>query len=107
LEVCHKFPYLIGFSKRISENKSIADLMERHEKYVSNIYEKIFHENIDSSLFKENIGIDEIINILMWTFEKIGENYLKRIEYGEIVKTDEISDEVDRYIEALRKGFYK
>jgi AcrR family transcriptional regulator len=107
LDVCRSYPYLMGFSKRIYENKSMDDLKEIYEKYVPNIYEKVYRENIDFSLFKEDLEIKEVMNIMIWTFEKMGENYLKRIESGETVKTDSISDEVDRYIEVLRKGFYR
>lgn len=107
LEVCRRYPYLMGFSKRFYENRSMDDMKEIFEKYVPNIYEKVYHENIDFSLFREDMGINEIMNILIWTFEKMGENYLKRIESGEVIETDDISDDVDRYIEVLRKGFYR
>jgi AcrR family transcriptional regulator len=107
LDVCRDYPYLMRFSKRIYENRSMDDLKATYEKFVPNLYEKVYHENIDFSLFKEDIGINEIMNILIWTFEKMGESYLKRIESGERVKNDAISDEVDRYIEVLRKGFYR
>jgi len=107
LDVCRKYPHLIEFSKRIYENKSIDDLKAIYEEFVPNIYEKVYYENIDFSLFKEDIEINEIMNIMIWTFEKMGENYLNRIKSGERVKIDAISNEVDRYIEVLRKGFYR
>lgn len=107
LEVCRKYPYLLEFSKRIYENKSMDELKVILEEYVPNIYDKVYHENIDFSLFKEDKEIKETMNILIWTFEKIGENYLKRIESGERIKIHELSDEVDRYIVVLRKGFYR
>ena len=107
LEVCHKYPHLIGFSKRITANKSIEELKAIHEEYAPNIYEKIYYKNIDFSLFKENIEVKEVMNILIWTFEKMGEDYLKRIKTGEEVNIDELSDEVDRYIKVLREGFYR
>lgn len=107
LEVYHKYPYLLGFFRRISAGKSIEDLKAIYEEHLPNIYERIYYENIDFSLFKEDIEIDEVMNILIWTFEKMGENYLKRIKTGEKVNIDEISDEVDRYIKVLRAGFYR
>ena len=107
LDVCREYPYLIGFSKRINANKSIEELKETYEKYVPNIYEKVYYKNIDFTLFKEDIEIKEVMNILIWTFEKMGENYLNRIKAGEEINIDDISDEVDRYIGVLRKGFYR
>lgn len=107
LRVCRKYPYLIGFSKRIYENKSMDDLKAIYEEFVPNIYEKVYYENIDFSLFKEDIEICKTMNILIWTFEKMGEDFLKRIESGERVKTDAISAEVDGYMEVLRIGFYR
>jgi hypothetical protein len=47
------------------------------------------------------------MNIFIWTFEKLGENYLNQIKFGEKVDTEEMSDEVDRYVDVLKKGFYK
>jgi len=107
LDVCREYPYLIGFAKRINANKSIEELKETYEKYVPNIYEKVYYKNIDFTLFKEDIEIKEVMNILIWTFEKMGENYLNRIKAGEEINIDKISDEVDRYIGVLRKGFYR
>ena len=107
LDVCREYPYLIGFAKRINANKSIEELKETYEKYVPNIYEKVYYKNIDFTLFKEDIEIKEVMNILIWTFEKMGENYLNRIKAGEEINIDDISDEVDRYIGVLRKGFYR
>jgi hypothetical protein len=47
------------------------------------------------------------MNIVVWTFEKLGENYLSKIRVGEKINTEEIAEEIDKYIEVLRKGFYK
>ena len=107
LDVCLKYPYLIGFSKRMNANKSIDELKEIYEEYVPNIYGKVYYKNIDFTLFKKDIEINEAMNILIWTFEKMGENYLNRIRGGEEINIDDISDEVDRYIKVLRKGFYR
>ena len=107
LDVCRKYPYLIGFSKRMNANKSIDELKEIYEEYVPNIYGKVYYKNIDFTLFKKDIEINEAMNILIWTFEKMGENYLNRIRGGEEINIDDISDEVDRYIKVLRKGFYR
>lgn len=107
LEIFRKYPYLIGFTKRINSDKSIEELKEMYEEYVPNIYEKVYSENIDFSLFREDVDIKEVMNILIWTFEKLGENYFTKIRAGEKIDIDEMSDEVDRYIEVLRKVFYK
>ncbi len=107
MEVLQKYPHLLGFSKRIAANKSIEELKEIYEEYVPDIYEKIYYKNIDFTLFREDIEINEVMNILIWTFEKLGENYLKKINAGEKVNIDEISEEANRYIKVLREGFYR
>lgn len=107
MEVLHKYPHLLGFSKRIAANKSIDELKVIYEEYLPNIYEKIYYKNIDFSLFEENIEIKEVMNILIWTFEKMGEDYLKKINAGMKVNVDEISDEANKYIKVLRQGFYR
>lgn len=107
LKLFHKYPYLIGFTKRINADKSIEELKKIYEEYVPNIYERIYSENIDFTKFREDIGIKEVMNIFVWTFEKLGEKYFNKIGVGEKINTEEIAEEVDKYIEVLRKGFYK
>ncbi|KUK71918.1 MAG: TetR family transcriptional regulator [Clostridiales bacterium 38_11] len=107
LDIFRKYPYLIGFTKRINIYKSIEELKVIYEKYVPNLYGKVYSKNIDFSLFREDIEIGSAMNILIWTFEKMGETYFNRISVGEEIDVDEMSKDVDKYIKALRKGFYK
>jgi AcrR family transcriptional regulator len=107
LEIFHEYPYLLGFTKSINSDKSIEELKAIFEEYIPDIYRKVYSENIDFSLFREDVEISEAINILIWTFDKLGESYFNRIRIGEIIDIDEMSAEVDKYIEALRKGFYR
>lgn len=107
LNIFRKYPYLIGFTKRINSNNSIEELKAKYEEYVPNIFGKVYIENIDFSLLREDIEIKEAMNILIWTFEKIGEDYFNRISIDERIEVDKMSEEVDKYIEILRKAFYK
>ncbi|MBV1758519.1 MAG: TetR/AcrR family transcriptional regulator; helix-turn-helix transcriptional regulator [Dethiosulfatibacter sp.] len=107
LEILRKYPHLIGFTKRINSYNSIEELKAIYEAYVPNIYEKVYSENIDFSLFREDIDIKVAMSILIWTFEKMGEDYFNKIRVGEEIDVDQMSIEVDKYIETLRKGFYK
>lgn len=107
LELFCKYPYLIGFTKRINADKSIEELIKIYEEYIPNIYERVYSENIDFTKFREDIGIKEVMNIFVWTIEKLGEKYFNKIKVGEKINTEEIKEEVDKYIEVLRKGFYK
>ncbi len=107
LDIFRKYPYLIGFTKRINTYKPIEELKVIYEKYVPNLYGKVYSRNIDFSLFREDIEIGSAMNILIWTFEKMGETYFNRISVGEEIDVDEMSKDVDKYIKALRKGFYK
>ncbi len=107
LEVLQNYPHLLGFSKRITSEKSIEELKEIYEEYLPNIFEKIYYKNIDFSLFRQDLEIKEVMNILIWTFEKMGEEYLKKTKIGESLNFDEMADEVDKYVKVLRKGFYR
>ncbi|HAE43500.1 MAG TPA: TetR/AcrR family transcriptional regulator [Clostridiales bacterium] len=107
MDILRKYPHLLGFTKRINSYSSIEDLKMIYGAYVPNLYEKVYSENIDFSLFREDIDIKAAMNILIWTFEKLGENYFNRIRVGEKIDVDEMAHDVDVYIEILRKGFYK
>ena len=107
MEVMHNYPYLLGFSKRINADKSTEELKAIYEEHLPNIFAKIYYKNIDYSLFREDVEITEVMNILIWTFEKMGEDYLKKIKIEEEINFDEMTDEVDRYVKVLRKAFYR
>ena len=107
LEFFRKYPYIIGFTKRIHGDKSIEELKRIYEEYVPNIYERVYSENIDFTKFREDVGMKEVMDIFTWTFEKLGENYLNKVRVGEKIDADEMSEEIDKYVEVLRKGFYK
>lgn len=107
LELFRRYPYLIGFTKKLNADRSIEELKKMYQEHIPNIYERVYSEYIDFTKFREDIGIKEIMNIVVWTFEKLGENYLSKIRVGEKINTEEIAEEIDKYIEVLRKGFYK
>lgn len=107
LELFHEYPYYIGFTKRINADKSIEELKKMYEENFPNLYQKVYFENIDFTKFREDIEIKEAMNIFIWTFEKLGENYFNKITAGEKINTEEIKKEADKYIEVLRKVFYK
>ena len=103
LDVIAKYPYMIEFGEKYKEQifqfTNVTAVYEWKEKF--------YKHNIDYSLFKEDIVLENALHILKWTFRGLYKELLKN--------SDEISesvilhqkDECDTYYELLVSSFYR
>jgi len=104
----NKYPYIYEFLKVVFEGKSVEEIQEVAGKHSADLTQKVYTYNIDFSLFRDEIDMEIAMNIIRWTFEKFG------VEVWEKGKSEEalidmrvVSEETDKYINTLRKAFYK
>lgn len=111
LKMLEKYPDIMRFVETAYAEDSIEvknEIESRNSGLTDNNLTKAF-EGIDVSKFKEGIDVEKAINIIIWTFEGIGNAEIKRakldpsapIDYLKVFKEGEI------YIEMFRKWFYK
>lgn len=108
LKMTDEYPYLFNFFSRIFENTSVEDMKKLTDKYSLGLIDKIYTQNIDFSLFRDDIDREKIFNTIDWTFEKYGEKIMEEIKNSnEKIDYKIIEKDIDEYIELFRKVFYK
>lgn len=108
MQMTNKYPHIYDFVILLYKDKTIDEIKEMSKEFSPSLMEKVYTYNIDYSLFNDEIDIQKAMSIIMWTFEKYGESYLKSKEAtGEPFDLDKIEKDFDEYIYILRKTLYK
>ena len=98
IAISKDYPYIYNFLSVVSKEQSDDGRTGNFMKENMDFIEKIYSFNIDLSLFREDIEIDQAMNIVRWTFEKILEED----------KADQTKrEEGEKYIKTLRYLLYK
>jgi len=111
IQLMNQYPDIFDFFVKatVEEDRDIKkDIVERNDKMTVNSFARLF-ANIDTSKFREGVEIDKAINIILWTFEGIGNRHLDKLKLlpAETNNYKEIFDDIANYIEILKKSFYK
>ena len=111
LELMNKYPDMFEFVKMVN-TENIPALSEKISEHnlekVNQSYAKIF-KNIDQTRFKDDIEIEDALNIIRWTLNGLSDRYritckqipLSQLDFG-LTK-----EEVNRYFRLFQKLFYK
>lgn len=103
-----RYPYIYDFVKIILEEKTFDNLREQTKGNTNDLENRIYTKNIDFSKFRDDIELEKIMNIISWTFEKFGEELIKKqILNGEDIDYPKMEGETEQYINILKKVFYK
>jgi AcrR family transcriptional regulator len=111
LELVGKYPDMFEFVKMVNtEDIPILSerISERNLEKVNQSYEMIF-KNIDETRFKDDIKIEDALNIIRWTLNGLSDRYrssCKQIPLSQL-DFDLTKDEVNRYFGLFKKLFYK
>ncbi|HCQ90528.1 MULTISPECIES: TetR/AcrR family transcriptional regulator [unclassified Clostridium] len=110
-ELLNKYPEMFRFIETayMETSKSVKkELDERKEKLIKINSIKVF-EGIDLSKFKEDIDVKKAINVIIWTFQGLGDEALKKAKLLSLDKPDysEVFAEADIYIDMFKNCFYK
>ena len=90
--------------------KKVEDIYEFYEKYgitFEQLLKEIYTRNVDYSLFSNPQEMEKNINIVQWTLEKYSEQSLFDINADEPLDYDQIADEIDEYLNILKRTMYK
>ena len=110
-ELLNKYPEMFRFIETayMETSKSVKkELDERKEKLIKINSIKVF-EGFDLSKFKEDIDVKKAINVMIWTFQGLGDEALKKAKLLSLDKPDysEVFAEADIYIDMFKNCFYK
>jgi len=110
-ELLNKYPEMFRFIETayMETSKSVKkELDERKEKIIKINSIKVF-EGFDLSKFKEDIDVKKAINVMIWTFQGLGDEALKKAKLLSLDKPDysEVFAEADIYIDMFKNCFYK
>lgn len=111
LELLHKYPWILEFTRITADEKSDEvrkALEEILEGTQSICYETMFG-TIDESRFREGLDIERCKRLIFWANVGFTNQILEDIRNSEISKLDydQITAELDGYLNELRKSFYK
>ncbi|MFC4560043.1 hypothetical protein ACFO3D_17940 [Virgibacillus kekensis] len=108
LGIQKKFPQVFDFlvSQIAEESEVVKDEISN---YTNAVYEEGFaklYENIDYSLFRDDIDVEKAIEIINWTMLGFGEKARKQLTSFEEVGEIHLKEWED-YSEILRQSLYK
>ncbi|GAA0180205.1 TetR/AcrR family transcriptional regulator [Clostridium sediminicola] len=107
-KVILRYPSLVDFSKVIYDGKSMDEIKKTFETYIPNVYNKIYYQNIDFMLFKENVDVQKAIKMTQWTLEKLGEEWITKSESLNVnIDYEAFTQEIDEYLKMLKEAFYR
>lgn len=111
LELMNQYPDMFEFVKMVNTETipDLSDIISEHNlDKVNQSYAKVF-ENIDPSNFKDDIKLEDALNIIRWTLNGISEQYRSKCRQIPLSQLDfcETKDEVNHYFDLFRKLFYK
>lgn len=89
-------------------NEIKNDIRSRNEKLMVYGKNKLY-EGIDTSMFRENVDVARAIEIIDWTGEGVANKMISGIKNVPLdeVNYDEMLEEMDVYMNMLKKMFYK
>lgn len=106
MEAMIKNPYLLDFSIRAyytSHEKISQDVSKKMGEKQSSLYENYF-SHIDQSKFREGVSVEYVLQMLVWMTD--GYLHDKRMR-GLSVRSEDIMEEFDRWVELFRRLVYK
>lgn len=98
--------FVSAYTETSSEIKNELDYS--HHELMQSSYTKIF-ENIDTTMFKENIDMKRAIQIVFWTLEGYSNQVMEKVKHSGQSDNDFTAEfaEADRYIQILKTAFYQ
>ncbi len=111
MEAYNKNPHIFNFFGNIiinNENPLPEELKTKIDAVSGEAYAKLF-SNIDTSLFREDVPSQQVINLIRWSMDGYSEEIIKRLKGQKLAEVDfnPMWEEFYGYTALLRKVFYK
>lgn len=109
LGILEQYPYMLDFGKIMYDLKSLEEMKKLVEKYLPEIYFKVYSHNIDYSLFKDEIDVARAAKMVQLFLDGFSEELLQKHKTS-ISSTQELKDEIAEltiYLDMYKEAFYK
>ena len=112
LEVSRDYPHMFDFMQKILVHEtdgSIENIMALYKRFsldIEKVYQDYFTRNVDYTKFRDPSTISETINIVRWSLEKYAEEQLLRTGREATWDFEQIAEELNHYLNLLKKAFY-
>jgi len=108
IDIGYRYPNIYDLVPHFYRDKSIEEINQLVEEFSPNLSKKFYTENIDYSLFKDDIDVERALKIIQWTTEKISEETIAKLVNNEaVLDISQFSNEFDKYMIILRQTLYK
>ncbi|WP_430786980.1 hypothetical protein VBD025_15245 [Virgibacillus flavescens] len=108
VQILRKFPHVFNFLTSLTREES-DEVKETVQQTVDFMFKEGFvklYENLDYSMFRDDIDVQRAIEILNWTMTGFGEKVAKEIDTFEGIG-DQYVREWENYSNILKHSFYK
>lgn len=107
-QVFMRYPHLLTFTNALYKNRSVTEIKKVIEFNIPDIYQHIYHENINFDLFKDDLDLKRTIKLIQWTIENLCEEWLNNsFDPKQGSNYEELEQEIDLYLQIFKKAFYK
>lgn len=109
VELMNAYPNLFDFFLSCTKEDSqelVGEIVIQGNSLRQGVYEKLFTD-IDYSLFKDGIDVPKVLNIIKWTFEHYGNQYVGNLHVTmEELDKDKVLKDINDYVDIFRSFFY-
>lgn len=107
-QIFMRYPHLLTFINAVYKNKSVTEIKKVIEFNVPDIYQHIYHKNINFDLFKDDLDLKRTIKLIQWTIENLCEEWLNNsFDPKQSSNYEELEKEIDLYMQIFKEAFYK
>ncbi|GAA0736271.1 TetR/AcrR family transcriptional regulator [Clostridium oceanicum] len=107
-KLLHRYPYIYKFFTQSLKNKTPKDIEKLLKKQPLELSKKVYEYNIDFSKFKDQENIKEQVDIIRWSIEKFGEEYVDKVKNSkDSFDYNIVWKEFYNYMSVLKKALYK
>ena len=109
LGILEQYPYMLDFGKIMYESKSVDEVKKIVDKYIPDLYLKVYSHNINYSLFKDNLDVNRAVKMIQLFSDGYSEQLLQKYKTT-ILSTNDLKKEMDElttYLDMYKEAFYK
>ncbi|WP_207641209.1 TetR/AcrR family transcriptional regulator [Clostridium akagii] len=111
IEILNKYPEIYQFTTvaYMEDSAEVKSELEIRNREIIAIGKGFLNEGIDTSKFKEDIDINSAIDIITWTIDGFTNKQMEKIKNipFEKINLNELLEQMNTYLEMLKKSFYK